>query len=66
MERTAARAGDYVRHEFEVRSLLMGVPGIGRNVVSLIVPPRGEKQPPAPISADEIRFSKRPSLDQHE
>lgn len=39
MEKTAARAGGFVRGEFRAQAELFGVPGVSRKVVWLIVPP---------------------------
>ncbi len=39
MDKTAARAGKVVRREFIAQARLLGMPGVSRKVVSLIVPP---------------------------
>ncbi|WP_316198639.1 hypothetical protein [Bradyrhizobium sp. SZCCHNS2002] len=36
----AARAGNVVRHEFVAQAHLLGMPGVSRRVVALIVPPQ--------------------------
>ncbi len=40
MDQTAARAGNVVRHEFVAQAHLLGMPGVSRRVVALIVPPQ--------------------------
>jgi hypothetical protein len=51
MERTAARAGRYVKTEFVVQSTLFGQPGASQRFAALIVPPYdADKTPPPPAS----------------
>ncbi len=53
MERTTARAADFVRSEFDARSTLLGKIGQTRRVVMLIVPPsRNETSPSSPDIED--------------
>jgi Dolichyl-phosphate-mannose-protein mannosyltransferase len=51
MERTAARAGRFVRTEFVVQSTLFGQPGASQGFAALLVPPYDEdKMTPPPAS----------------
>jgi 4-amino-4-deoxy-L-arabinose transferase-like glycosyltransferase len=53
MEKTAARAGDYLRFETELQASLLGRPGVTRSIVSLIVPPQSALPVEAPARAPE-------------
>jgi 4-amino-4-deoxy-L-arabinose transferase-like glycosyltransferase len=56
MERTAARAGRYVRTGFVVDSTLVGQPGASQGFAALMVPPYDEDKaaPPPPASVPAI------------
>lgn len=57
MEWVSSRAGHFVRREFTVQASLWGQPGLTRDGVVLMVPPRGK---PAPASAaDDFSASRR-------
>jgi Dolichyl-phosphate-mannose-protein mannosyltransferase len=51
MERTAARAGRFVRTEFVVQSTLFGQPGASQGFAALIVPPYDEDKITPPASS---------------
>jgi 4-amino-4-deoxy-L-arabinose transferase-like glycosyltransferase len=54
------RAGPFVRREFTVQTSLWGRPGLTREMVVLMVPPRPDSEVSAPESAaDEFSASKR-------
>ncbi|MFB9262414.1 glycosyltransferase family 39 protein [Bradyrhizobium erythrophlei] len=59
MERTTARASDFVRSEFDARSTLLGKVGQTRRVVMLIVPPRRDEKPPTPPDVEDFSSSRR-------
>ena len=50
---TAERAGHYVQTQFEVRARLLGMAGVKRGIVALIVPPQATKPPPSPTGGLE-------------
>jgi 4-amino-4-deoxy-L-arabinose transferase-like glycosyltransferase len=52
MAAAGARSEYSVRHEFTVQANLLGIPGISRRVISLIVPPREPSRVDAPESGD--------------
>src|SRR3984893_6031673 len=56
MERTAARAGRFVRTQFVVQSMVFGQPGASRGFAALMVPPYDEDRitPPASSSGPAI------------
>src|ERR1700681_269656 len=51
MERTAARAGRYVRTQFAVRSTVFGQPGASQGFAALMVPPYDEDRITPPSSS---------------
>ncbi|WP_245315653.1 glycosyltransferase family 39 protein [Bradyrhizobium neotropicale] len=58
MDGVSARAGDFVRREFTVQATLWGKPGVRREVVVLMVPPRkGGTNPES--AADDFSASRR-------
>jgi hypothetical protein len=61
MEKTAARAGDYLRFETELQASLLGRPGVTRSIVSLIVPPHSALpiEPPA-SPPEDVSANRRP------
>ncbi|WP_439410071.1 glycosyltransferase family 39 protein [Bradyrhizobium sp. DASA03076] len=59
MEWVSSRAGTFVRREFTVQASLWGRPGLSRDVVVLMVPPRASGEAPPEISAEEFGASKR-------
>lgn len=64
MESVSSRAGNLVRREFTVQASLWGRPGLTRNIVVLMVPPRanGGRSPqsaPVPNTADDFSASRR-------
>jgi len=61
MKSVTARAGGFVRREFTVQASLWGRPGVSREVVVLMVPPRANDTP-LESTAQEFSASKR-SLD---
>jgi NADH:ubiquinone oxidoreductase subunit F (NADH-binding) len=58
MEWVSARAGPSVKREFPVRATLWGRPGVGRDVVVLMVPPRMKNGAPE-SAADDFSASRR-------
>jgi len=61
MKSVTARAGGFVRREFTVQASLWGRPGVSREVIVLMVPPRASDTP-LESTAQEFSASKR-SLD---
>lgn len=60
MESVSGRAGHFIRSEFTVQATLWGRPGVTREVVVLMVPPRDNSAPPE-SAADEFSASRRPA-----
>ncbi|SFU66363.1 Dolichyl-phosphate-mannose-protein mannosyltransferase [Bradyrhizobium arachidis] len=60
MESVSGRAGHFVRREFTVQATLWGRPGVMRDVVVLMVPPRDSGAAPE-SAADEFGASRRPA-----
>jgi len=60
MESVSAGAGQFVRREFTVQAMLWGRPGVTREVVVLMVPPRGRSAAPE-SAADDFSASRRPA-----
>ncbi|MCP3388698.1 glycosyltransferase family 39 protein [Bradyrhizobium sp. CCGB12] len=58
MEWVSSRAGHFVRREFTVQASLWGRPGLTREVVVLMVPPRGSDAAPE-SAADDFSASRR-------
>ncbi|MCP3401045.1 glycosyltransferase family 39 protein [Bradyrhizobium sp. CCGB20] len=58
MESVSGRAGYSVRHEFTVQATLWGRAGVTRDVVVLMVPPRGNSAAPE-SAADDFSASRR-------
>ncbi|WP_442869146.1 glycosyltransferase family 39 protein [Bradyrhizobium sp. CCBAU 45384] len=59
MEWVSSRAGTFVRREFTVQAQLWGRPGLSREVVVLMVPPRANADAPSESAAEEFGASKR-------
>jgi len=59
-ESVSARAGHYVRREFTVQAKLWGRPGVARDVIVLMVPPRTSGAVPE-SAADDFSASRRPA-----
>lgn len=55
----AASAGTVVHRELTLQTALWGRPGVGRDVVFLLVPPSGETAPPPESAADDFSASRR-------
>ncbi|MDA9536727.1 membrane protein [Bradyrhizobium sp. CCBAU 21362] len=60
MERVSSGAGQFARREFTVQATLWGRPGLTREVVVLMVPPRGSRAAPE-SSANDFSASRRPT-----
>lgn len=54
----SSQAGHFVRREFTVQAMLWGRPGLTREVVVLLVPPRGLGTTPE-STADDFSANKR-------
>lgn len=59
MESVSARAGSFVRREFTVQASLWGRPGLSRDVIVLMVPPRASSGASPESVAQEFSASKR-------
>ena len=60
MESVSARAEHFVRRQFTVQATLWGKPGLTRDVVVLIVPPRTSSATPE-SAAQDFSASRRPT-----
>ena len=58
MEWVSGRAGHFVKREFTVQATLWGKPGLTRDVIVLMVPPRGNSAAPE-SAADDFSASRR-------
>lgn len=58
MERVSGHAGHFVRREFTVQATLWGRPGLTREVIVMMVPPRANTATPE-SAADDFSASKR-------
>lgn len=70
MKIIAERAGPHIHTRFEVQSHLLGIPGVKREVVAIIVPPYEDELSPTPAGSSEDfsairRSSEQRSGDQH-
>ncbi|MET4068480.1 hypothetical protein ABID58_003277 [Bradyrhizobium sp. S3.2.6] len=59
MEWVSARAENFVRREFTVEASLWGRPGLSRNVVVLMVPPRASSGASPESAAQDFSASRR-------
>ena len=61
MQKTAARAAQFVNPQFVVQSMLLGMPGTSRRVIALIVPPAAEDTvtPPTGQSNEDLSARQR-------
>nr|WP_082905855.1 glycosyltransferase family 39 protein [Bradyrhizobium centrolobii] len=61
MDRVSARAGHFVRREFAVQATLWGKPGVTRELIVLMVPPRASSDSAPESTADDFSASRRTS-----
>lgn len=59
MRSTAERAGHYVQTQFEVQAKLLGVPGVKRSIVALLVPPQAEPAPSSSTNSEDFSAIRR-------
>jgi hypothetical protein len=61
MEWVSSRAGNFVRRQFTVQASLWGKPGLTRDMMVLMVPPRANRDVSPESAAQDFSASKRSS-----
>lgn len=59
MRNIAERAGHYVQSQFELQAKLLGVPGVKRRIVALLVPPQAEPAPSSSTNSEDFSAIRR-------